>query len=354
MSAVDVAKRRAQREKRARQEAEKLLEQKSLELYNANQELMAARDDMEARVEDRTQQLSDANEKLLEQMREREELSQQLIALSHEAGRAEVAVGVLHNVGNVLNSVNVSAELCATRLRNSRCSALQKASVLLTSNQDRLAEFLQTDERGQKLPSFIEQVSLALDKERFELLDEVEQLRTNIEHIKEIVQSQQVSARAVGVIESLQMTELVEQSIKVNADSLARHRVELVREFTGELELSSDRNKIVQIFINLLGNAKQAVASRSDGKITVRIFETDDGRVRTEVEDNGSGISHEHLSKIFVYGFTTKADGHGFGLHSCALAAKQLGGSLTADSQGPGCGAVFALTLPKQYSEDSA
>jgi signal transduction histidine kinase len=64
------------------------------------------------------------------------------------------------------------------------------------------------------------------------------------------------------------------------------------------------------------------------------------------VRDNGIGIPPENLIKIFNHGFTTKRDGHGFGLHSGANAAKEMGGSLTAESNGPGLGATFTLELP--------
>jgi signal transduction histidine kinase len=70
------------------------------------------------------------------------------------------------------------------------------------------------------------------------------------------------------------------------------------------------------------------------------------GCVRVQVKDNGIGIAPENLVKIFSHGFTTKKEGHGFGLHTCALAARDMGGSLVAESEGLGRGATFTLELP--------
>jgi signal transduction histidine kinase len=72
------------------------------------------------------------------------------------------------------------------------------------------------------------------------------------------------------------------------------------------------------------------------------------------VIDNGEGIAAENLTRIFAHGFTTKKDGHGFGLHSCVLAAREMGGSLLAASDGPGRGAAFTLVLPLQASSETA
>ena len=64
--------------------------------------------------------------------------------------------------------------------------------------------------------------------------------------------------------------------------------------------------------------------------------------------DNGIGIPADNLTRIFGHGFTTRKEGHGFGLHSGALAAKELGGALTVESDGPGKGATFTLEFPIQ------
>jgi signal transduction histidine kinase len=85
-------------------------------------------------------------------------------------------------------------------------------------------------------------------------------------------------------------------------------------------------------------------------RMVIRIAPAGTDRTRITVTDNGVGIPPENMARIFNHGFTTKKDGHGFGLHSGANAAKEMGGSLTAHSDGPGKGATFTLELPTAES----
>ncbi len=133
----------------------------------------------------------------------------------------------------------------------------------------------------------------------------------------------------------------------MNIDVLGQHGVEIIREFADVPPFNTDKHRVLQILVNLLRNAKHACqdSERTDKRLTVRITNEGD-RIRVSVNDNGIGIPPENLTRIFNHGFTTKKDGHGFGLHSGALAATELGGSLTAHSDGAGCGATFTLELP--------
>jgi len=272
----------------------------------------------------------------------------QLLEVSRQAGMAEVATGVLHNVGNVLNSVNVSAMLIVERLTKSRIAHLTNVSVMLRENGADLARFLTTDPKGMRLPAFIHSLAERLGVEQAELLREVEGLTKNIAHIKEIVAVQQNYAKVSGVTATMPATELVEDALEMNGAAFDRHRIEVVREFGDVPLVRVDKHKVLQVLINVIRNAKYAVSEspRLDKRITVRIGINGSRRVKIAVCDNGIGIAPENLARIFAHGFTTKKDGHGFGLHSAALAATEIGGSLTAHSDGPGHGATFTLELP--------
>ena len=277
-----------------------------------------------------------------------EKTHQKLMVASRQAGMAEVATGVLHNVGNVLNSVNVSANLVAESVRNSRASSLAKVVEMLDQHEAGLADFLTHDDKGRQIPAFLAGLAKHLAAERTTVLEELNSLTANIGHIKEIVAMQQSNAHRFGVVETVQAVELMESALKMNEAAYNRHHLKIVREFEEVPPLLVDKHKVLQILINLLQNAKRACSqsAEKDRRITVRIRRHGARAIHMEVADNGVGIPPENLTRIFAHGFTTQTDGHGFGLHNGALTAQQLGGTLTAESGGTGKGSTFILELP--------
>jgi predicted ATPase/signal transduction histidine kinase len=287
-------------------------------------------------------------ERVSERTRELREAQQELVTAARHAGRAEIASNVLHNVGNVLNSVNVSAELIMNRLKSPRVTGVAKAAELLKNRSGDLRDFLVNDEQGRLIPAYLEKLSKALAAEQQELVAEVSRLTSSVHHIKEIVATQQCYAGAGSLIEPVLVPELVDDALRINLGSLSRQRMEVVREY-GELPpLTLDKGRLLQILVNLVANARQAMKATETPKLVVRVEMTAAGRLRVTVADSGEGIAAEHLSRIFGHGFTTRKDGHGFGLHSCALAAREMGGTLVAKSEGSGRGASFVLELPVQ------
>lgn len=278
-----------------------------------------------------------------------EHLHQQLADSFRSAGMAEVATNVLHNVGNVLNSVNISAGLVAERVARSKIPGLARTVALLREHQADLAAFVGTNPKGKLVPEYLARLSEHLQAEQAEMLKELDSLRANIDHIKKIVAMQQDYAKVSGVSERIDAIALVEDALRLNEASRSRHRIGMMREFQPVPPIWIDRHKALQILVNLLSNAMHACddSGRSDKQITVRVAPAEAG-VQIQVQDNGVGIPAENLTRIFNFGFTTRKHGHGFGLHSAALAAKELGGSLSAYSAGPGRGASFALELPQE------
>ena len=299
-------------------------------------------------VDERTQALQ-------EQVREKErahadlaEAQQNLIELSRRSGMAEVATGVLHNVGNVLNSVNVGASVISTKLREFRIDHLSAAIEMLNEHAHDLSQFVELDAKGQRVLPYLTKLTRHLQTERGQVLNEVETLTTHIDHIKEIVATQQDYAKASALIEKVPLQKLVDQALKMVQASLGRHQIEVVREIEDVPELPVVKHKVVEILINLIRNAKQAIVEHNGPlrQIRIRVWRHAQDHVRIEVQDSGLGLPPENLTRIFAHGFTTKRNGHGFGLHSGALAAQQMQGSLWAESRGPGFGATFILELP--------
>jgi len=296
--------------------------------------------------------LIDANEQLEDRVRQRtlelEETHRKLMEASRQAGMAEVATDVLHNVGNVLNSVNVAATLIQEKVSKSEVRNLQKVTEIIKDNSDNLGTFFTQDKRGMHIPAFLTEVSKALVEEQADTIDKLHSLAENIEHIKEIVKMQQSYAKVAGIEITTSLADLVDNAIQINTAAIDRHGINLVRDFDDLPPVSIDKQKVLQILVNLISNAKYAMVKNEadDKNMVIRIHKHDRDKIRIEVTDSGVGIPKENLTKMFTHGFTTKKDGHGFGLHSGALAAGELGGSLTAHSDGEGKGATFTLELP--------
>ena len=329
-------------------------------IAKTEKELEEARDLLEQRVDARTAQLSRANVTLSREIAERQRAEEELVTLheqlvdaAHRAGMAEIATDVLHNVGNVLNSINVSCTLVAERLRTSSVPQVQRLAELLDEQADRLGEFLTKDPRGRQVPEFLSLLADELRSERECLLEEVGALTTNVDHIKQIVAMQQSYAGVSGVVESVSLEHLFEDALRLHAPWIEKRQVEVVRQFIPLPEVRVQKHKLLQVLVNLLQNARDALleSGRSDPRLVLRISPTKHDTVLIEVADNGVGIAADHLTRVFSHGFTTKQAGHGFGLHASANAVQQMGGNLTAASDGVGAGARFTIELPLTAAE---
>ena len=281
-----------------------------------------------------------------------EQMHRKLMETSRQAGMAEVATSVLHNVGNVLNSVNVSSTLVSNQVRKSKVANLSKVVALLNEHAADMGVFLTSDAKGKQLPGYLGQLAEHLVSEQTTVLKELHLLHENIEHIKDIVVMQQSYAKISGVIETVKITDLIEDALSLNLGALVRHGVEVRREFEDVPPMDVEKHKILQILVNLVRNAKYACdeSMRIDKLMTLRVVRSDD-LVKISIIDNGIGIPSENLTRIFNHGFTTRKEGHGFGLHSAVLAAMEMGGSLKVHSDGVDKGASFTLELPYKPHE---
>jgi PAS domain S-box-containing protein len=276
-----------------------------------------------------------------------EDLRQQLIEASHRAGMAEIATGVLHNVGNVLNSVNVSSEALVKELEGSRLHLLGRAVAMLVDNEARLAEFLTEDPKGRKLPALLGKLGEELEAEQRRLHAELTRLRTHIGLMRSIVAAQQSIAKLGDMVEPTKPGELVHQALTMFQLDLESRVIDLRLELEDFGTVMLDRQATLQVLANLIRNAIEALeVVERPRQLVIRLW-ADEQQLCFEVEDNGCGIRQEHLDKLFQHGFSTKRGGHGFGLHTSAVAARTMNGTLEAHSDGPDCGARARLTLPK-------
>lgn len=305
-----------------------------------NNTLHTANESLEQRVEERTRELKDTQSELFDTAR--------------QAGMAEIATNVLHNVGNVLNSVNISAELVTRTLASSKAIGLGKAVQLINEHAHDLGDFISHDPKGKLLPDYLNQLDQALVSEQQSITEELARLTRSVDHIKDIVSTQQSYAGITTLAESLNINDLLEDALRMNSGALTRHRVKVIKDFSNVPDIMADKHRLLLILINLISNAKYAMCNMDERSrnMTIGVKFIDNTILRISVRDEGEGILTENMTRIFAHGFTTRKEGHGFGLHSCALAAIEMKGRLSAHSDGPGKGATFVLDLPLNIAVD--
>jgi signal transduction histidine kinase len=264
-------------------------------------------------------------------------------------GEADLAAEVLHNVGNILNSANVSCTLMIDKVKASKSTSLSKVASLLTNERDRCGEYLTSDPRGRMIPYYLSNLADQLAVEQVSLLNELSSLHTHMVHIAQYVASQRPAAPNQRHFEEANLVQLVEDALSLYAGELEQARIGVRKEFEPAPAVVTDRHKVLQILINLIGNAKGGLApsSRPDKWLQIGISCRADNFVAIEVVDNGVGLSEELVAGIFSQGFETNQNSYGGGLHRSALAAADVRGSLKAESKGPGQGARFTLLLPR-------
>jgi signal transduction histidine kinase len=264
------------------------------------------------------------------------------------AGATEMATGILHNVGNVLNGVNVSVSQLNQSLRDSRMDALGSIVTLMQQQGKNLPQFISDDQRGKSLVEALAQLEQIRQEEAEFLTNELSELSHGVSHMRNIIDMQQSSARQIHQYEAFKVSDVIQDALNLYINSLERLNIQLIQEFDDKLMAQTDRPSVVHILVNLISNARNALAEAThDGPRALTIkTHTVDHWVEIQVIDTGGGIEPQHLKLLFDYGFTTRQAGHGFGLHHSINAAREIGGTLTAQSQGRNTGATFTLRLP--------
>ncbi len=288
------------------------------------------------------------SEKKLDQVNMQLELTyKKLMETAHRAGMAEVASGVLHNVGNLLNSVNVSAELAYEKVSRSELTNIQKIAEMLKQHNDNLADYLTNDVGGRHIPEYLFEATNHTATQKDEILDNLTSLIKNIEHIKTIVNSQRLYTQD-NPKDLVSLRDLLENAIQINNAGLEYYKIDVIREFQDIGKILIDKQRVLQVLVSLIDNAQQALAESQNRPrlLIIRTAKIAEDAVKIEISDNGIGIKPEDISKIFSSGYTTKPTGHGFGLHSCKMAAGDMRGKISVQSLGSHRGATFTLELP--------
>lgn len=302
---------------------------------------------LEREVADRTDELEKKNTDLQSTLKELEETKDELVEKAHKAGMADIATGVIHNVGNILNSVNTSAEMIRETVKTSRIEKLSDANSILRENIDRIEEFISNDPKGKKLMEYYLALEEPLKYEQANILKQSERLSEKIKLISEVISAQQSHVGADMHTDQTSLSEMIDNALTLEAGSIERHGL-VVEKDLGETEpIIAQRSKLIHVLVNIFKNAKEAMGKNieKEKKITVKTWQSQDN-VYLSITDNGSGIKPENLNKVFTHGFTTKKDGHGFGLHNTANSMNEMGGKIEVRSEGEGKGTTFILSFP--------
>jgi signal transduction histidine kinase len=283
---------------------------------------------------------------------ERDQLHRQLEDASYTIEMADVASTVLHNVGNVLNSVNVAVKVMHELVTRSSVILVHQIAELLRGRQEDCETFLTQDPKGKRIPSALVKLGSHLLEEQKTVLKEIEGLVRNIDHMKQIILSHQTMAKSRDLGDPFSIVELIEQAVELSFQPEDAKWIKITREYQTVPEILIDKHQLLQILVNLLRNAKQAMQLQGGLNhlltILAECMPEDDSSVVLTIRDTGIGIAPEHLSRMFIRGFTTKHDGNGIGLHSSKVSVDRMGGLLRVSSDGIGTGATFTLVLPGQ------
>ncbi|MGD9850560.1 MAG: sensor histidine kinase [Nitrospirales bacterium] len=284
---------------------------------------------------------------LMDQLR----LDSQLQDAEYRFEMANVASTVLHNVGNVLNSVNVAGKVLEDLASQSSVMLIYRMSNLLKEHDEDWMTFLSEDPKGKKIIPFLKKIGEPLVEERQTLLKEIQGLQRHLSHVRHIILSHQAMARGHGWVEPVAIEELLEQAIELSFEPGDFGWVTIRREFSQVPRVLVDKHQVLQILVNLFRNAKQAMQQFPQPMHTFtlstrRQVDAPYRQVEVIIQDTGVGIAPEHVNRMFMRGFTTKKEGNGIGLHSSVRTLEKLGGSLSVYSAGTGLGATFTIALP--------
>lgn len=276
------------------------------------------------------------------------ESRQKQLQSAHRAGMAEIASHVLHNVGNALNSANASVETLEVQAQASKVSGLTRATHLLLEQKPNFAQFFENDPRGPQWVGYLSDLTAALETEHADSLVEIKRLRTIVQYMRDVMSAQQTYAQRTDFRQTVDLPTLIEEAIDLNHDEVQALGVAISVQCPSLPTLSLNKSKLIQVLVNLIRNAVRAMDELSDceRRMIIRVRIADETDVEISVQDTGKGFDAASREKLFNHGYTTRADGQGYGLHYCASALQEMGGNISAHSDGVGLGATFRIRLP--------
>ncbi|MGA2778258.1 MAG: PAS domain S-box protein [Steroidobacteraceae bacterium] len=308
------------------------------------QSISSSPEDAELSKSRRIGVLLDVTDRIESERRERV-LEVQLKESFHHSGIAETANGVLQSVEQALSGVGVAASVMRRDLTALRPERVAQVATLIANNRTDIAGFLAEDVRGKYLPDYLLAIGTQLGADTRSLETGLAEIDKCVHHLRDIISAQQSLIPMGGMLEPTDLRDLVEVALLVQAPDIAR--VEIVRRFEDLPLITTDRHKLLKIIVSFVSNARDALllGGSEPPRILVEVCKSGDEAVFS-IEDTGPGMSPDVMAHLWEFGFTTKRNGRGVGLHASAIAAREIGATVSAHSDGHGRGARFSVRLP--------
>ncbi len=275
---------------------------------------------------------------------------QRLAEEVRKAGIAEMTTGVLHNIGNILTTVSTSTNELRTILTRSKMEQFAMVNKMLDDERGHIPRFFQEDPKGKLIPEFLTKVARQFERESQAVYLETEKLLDKVALMAQAVSMEQSYVSSFDRKEQVDLTELMDNALSMLESSLKKRNIQVMRSYDTTPLCNLETVKLVHVITNLINNAADALNQKGPNaegrwiKVVVRPRNGEYNEI--QIIDNGCGISRANMARLFEFGFTTKSTGHGFGLHSCRVTMKEMGGDITIESEGEGKGSTMTLTVP--------
>jgi two-component system, NtrC family, sensor kinase len=275
------------------------------------------------------------------------ETRMQLVDQSFQAGFAELARGVLHNLGNAMTPLGVRLANLGERLRSAPAEDAEQA---VNELQSRSCDLTRKADLEEFLRLACKELAITVRAAQ----EDVAVMSRQTTAVQSMLVEQMRAARNEHVIEPVRLTELLSQSLEIVPDACRQRLTVDTDETVQRLGVVRVARTVLRLILqNLIINAADAVrdAGRDKGVLRVSaeiVRERDVQQLHLQCKDDGVGIAPQNLERVFEKGFSTKSPetNHGIGLHWCANAMSALGGRIWAASEGPGRGASLHLMVP--------
>ena len=282
-----------------------------------------------------------------------EERRKMMVDSAYSAGMAEIATGVIHNIGNVVNSLCVAYEQLRLLHLNYELNSMRKVNNLFRTHKDDLGKFFTESPKASKVPQYFETLTRAMEEKAEVMDEEFHNMAVSLEMIRNTIQAQQTYAKSAGILEEVRLHQFVDEVLNLHLASVNKRFITIIRKLPPVRPTKLQRTKATHVLLNLIKNAVEILQKIPSGDriLTFETGEDSDGCPWLAVSDNGPGVAVENRYKIFQFGFSTKHEGRGFGLHASANAMTEMGGSLELSSS-PGEGATFVMRFEVRDTSD--